>query len=109
MRMNITNRQQQIMISLLTGSRSLPTLLKLPAFSEVTERTLQRDLSELVENSLVNRDGEARAIVYAVSIEGKLGLTLPNQELEKFLGLEFQNTQTVKWTLLKKTLKNSLT
>ena len=31
------------------------------------------------------------------------------QELEKFLGLEFQNTQIVKWTLLKKTLKNSST
>ena len=41
------------------------------------------------------------------SVEKQLKIRI--QELEKFLGLEFQNIQIVKWTLLKKTLKNSST
>jgi Fic family protein len=80
--MNVSTRQKQIMISLLTGSDSLPTLLKQPAFGEVTERTLQRDLSELVKNGLVCRQGEARAITYTVTTQGKIDLTLQNSTLE---------------------------
>src|SRR5712691_6168204 len=45
--MTLSNRQRQLMISLLTGSASLPQLVRLPSFAEVTERTLQRDLNDL--------------------------------------------------------------
>lgn len=83
MSMKVSNRQQQIMISLLTGSNSLPTLLRQPAFTEATERTLQRDLSKLVEGGLVSRQGEARAITYAVTTQGKINLTIQESNLEE--------------------------
>lgn len=80
--MDISNRQQQIMIALLSGSSSLSHLSKIPAFSEITERTVQRDVSELVEKELVSRQGEARAVTYAATAKGRLHLTLPETVLE---------------------------
>lgn len=86
--MNISNRQQQVIVSLLSGSNSLSALVQLPEFSEVTERTLQRDLNELIEQDLVVRQGEARAVSYIVTPVGKLGLTLPEERLEILLANE---------------------
>jgi Fic family protein len=86
--MSISNRQQQIMIALLTGSSSLPQLLQQPIFAEVTERTLQRDLNELIEAGLVNRHGEARAITYSATTVGKLGIILSEQQLSQLFANE---------------------
>jgi Fic family protein len=86
--MNLSNRQQQILISLLRGNRSLPQLINLPMFADVTERTLQRDIGELVEAGLIDRSGEARAIVYEVNLRGRLELVLPESALEEFFADE---------------------
>lgn len=83
-----SNRQQQIMVSLLSGSDSLPQLLSVPALTEVTERTLQRDLNELIEAGFVMREGEARAISYIVTPSGKLTLALSEAQLENIFANE---------------------
>lgn len=76
-------RQQQIMSAFLAGNSSLPQLAQLPAFTDITERTLQRDLNELIELGLVNRKGEARAVNYNVTTSGRIGLTLSERQLEQ--------------------------
>ena len=86
--MSITNRQQQIITAFLWGSDSLPQLLQLPLFAEVTERTIQRDLNELIELGLVRRQGEARAITYSVTTSGRLGLVVPDNQLEQLFAAE---------------------
>lgn len=86
--MNTSNRRQQIIIALLTGKSTLPQLLQLSAFSEVTERTLQRDLNELIEAGFVSRHGEARAITYSATTQGKLGVTLAEQQLNQLFANE---------------------
>jgi Fic family protein len=80
--MSISNRQQQIMVSLMAGSNTLPQLVDLSEFREVTERTLQRDLNELIEQGFVERQGEARAISYSVASSGKINLALSEMQLE---------------------------
>ncbi|MDB5179347.1 MAG: hypothetical protein JWN01_1290 [Patescibacteria group bacterium] len=86
--MNISSRQQQIVIELIRASSSLPQLVALPVFSEVTERTLQRDLSELVDKEYVKRKGEARAVSYEVTNQGKMGLALPEKTLEEIFAVD---------------------
>lgn len=86
--MSITNRQQQILIALLSGNDSLSQLIRHPAFAEVTERTLQRDLNELIESGFVARTGEARAVSYSVTPTGKLGLALAEETLEALFANE---------------------
>jgi Fic family protein len=86
--MSISSRQQQIMSSFLAGNSTLPQLAQLPAFTDVTERTLQRDLNELIELGLVNRQGEARAVVYTVTTSGRIGLALSEQQLEQIFADE---------------------
>ncbi len=81
-------RQQQIMSAFLAESNSLPQLLQLPTFADVTERTLQRDLNELIELGLVKRQGEARAVTYSVTALGQLGLTLSESQLEQLFATE---------------------
>ncbi len=81
--MNISARQKQILLSVLTGAQSIPQLLAKAEFSEITERTLQRDLSDLVESGLVQRLGEARAITYRSAPSGAIHLSLSDSELEK--------------------------
>ena len=80
--MSITNRQQQILTALMAGNTTLPQLAALPNFQEVTERTLQRDLNDLIEYRFVARQGEARAISYSVSNVGRINLSLSETELE---------------------------
>lgn len=63
-------------------------LSRMPAFSEVTERTLQRDINELIEAGLVARQGEARAIMYSVTSVGRLGLTLSEERLKTLFAHE---------------------
>jgi fido (protein-threonine AMPylation protein) len=86
--MSISNRQQQIMVSLMAGSNTLPQLATLPEFKEVTERTLQRDINELIEQRLVDRSGEARAISYTVTGSGKINLALSESQLETIFAEE---------------------
>jgi Fic family protein len=69
------------MMSLLNGKTSLPQLTQLHTFTEVTERTLQRDINELMEMGFVQRHGEARAISYSVTSKGRMDLTLPDEQL----------------------------
>ena len=76
------------MVSLLSGTNSLSLLMRLPDSAEVTERTLQRDLNELIELGLVVREGEARAVSYKVTPVGKLGLKLSEKRLEALLANE---------------------
>lgn len=86
--MNITNRQQQIIIALITGTNTLSGLLGLPNFVEVNERTLQRDISDLVKRQLVQRQGEARAITYTVDSKARFNLALPKERLEEYFANE---------------------
>ncbi len=86
--MDISTRQQRIMTSLLAGLNTLPQLISLQHFENVTERTLQRDLNELIEKGLVNRTGEARAVNYNVTPYGKINLTLSEVQLEDIFANE---------------------
>ncbi len=86
--MSITNRQQQILIAFLTGIDSLSELLGLPAFIEVTERTLQRDISDMVERRLVQKHGEARAVTYTVENKARFSLALSKEKLEEYFANE---------------------
>lgn len=86
--MAISNRQQQLMTSLMTGSNSLPQLMKLPHFTGITNRTLQRDLNVLIEAGLVMRQGEARAVTYSVTSAGRMNLALSREELERLFAQE---------------------
>ena len=86
--MAITNRQQQIITSLLLGADTLSDLKQLAIFTEVTERTLQRDLNELIDHGLVKREGEARAITYNVSPRGRLDATFSEDQLSGFFAHE---------------------
>lgn len=86
--MSISNRQQQIMTSLMNGSGTLSQISALNNFKEVTERTLQRDLNELIEQKLVERQGEARASFYIVTDAGKINLSLSENQLEAIFANE---------------------
>lgn len=86
--MSISNRQQRIMVSLMAGSNTLPQLVALPEFREVTERTLQRDINELIEQRLVGRSGEARAVSYTVTGAGRINLALSENQLERIFAEE---------------------
>jgi fido (protein-threonine AMPylation protein)/predicted transcriptional regulator len=90
--MDLTSRQQHIIHALLKNDNdSLSNIIKLPEFSEITERTLQRDINELIKAGLVKRHGEARAITYSVTLLGRIGLTLPDQLLEQIFAEEERN------------------
>lgn len=86
--MSISNRQQQIMSSLMAGNNTLPQLVPLPEFQGITERTLQRDLNELIEQGFVERQGEARAVFYHVANSGRINLTLSEHQLETIFAQE---------------------
>jgi fido (protein-threonine AMPylation protein) len=89
--MSVSNRQQQIMTSLIAGHNSLSQLAVLPAFRDVTDRTLQRDLNDLIENKFVNRHGEARAVTYSVTDAGRIDMTLSGDLLEALFANEDRN------------------
>jgi Fic family protein len=86
--MSITSRQQQILTSLIAGNATLPQLAVLPEFSEITERTLQRDINELIEQGVVERQGEARASSYEVTNKGRINLTFSGDQLETIFANE---------------------
>ncbi len=86
--MKITSRQQQIIIAFITGTNTLSGLLGLPNFVEVTERTLQRDISELVQSQIVQRHGVARAITYTVDSKARFNLALTKERLEEYFANE---------------------
>jgi fido (protein-threonine AMPylation protein) len=101
--MSISQRQQQIMTSLMAGNSTLPQLAMLPVFQDVTERTLQRDLNDLIENKFVERRGEARAISYDVTGVGRINIMLSSDWLEVLfanedrrpLGYDFDRLDTL--------------
>lgn len=70
------------------GSDSLSRIMQAPAFAEVTERTLQRDLNDLIELGFVTRQGEARAITYSTTLNGRLNLALSENQLEQLFTTE---------------------
>lgn len=72
----------------MAGSSTLPQLIDLSEFREVTERTLQRDLNELIEQGFVERRGEARAVSYSVADSGKINLALSENQLETIFSEE---------------------
>lgn len=80
--MSISQRQQQIMSALMSGSNTLPQLATLSVFQDITERTLQRDLNELIEQGFVERRGEARAVSYGVTNAGRINIELSGNLLE---------------------------
>ena len=86
--MSLSTRQQQIAAALLTGPTSLSELSQLSVFQGVTERTLQRDLSELLELGIISRTGEARATSYSVAPSGAVGITLTPEVLNKLFAQE---------------------
>ncbi len=86
--MSISNRQQQILVAIMAGNNTLPRLLASDEFHELTERTLQRDLNELIEQGLVRREGEARAVAYAVSDAGRINAALSERQLETIFANE---------------------
>lgn len=86
--MNLSPRHQQIMASLMAGHNSLSQLAVLPSFQNVTERTLQRDLNELIKNKFVGRRGEARAVTYDVTDVGRIDITLSGDLLEAIFAKE---------------------
>lgn len=80
--MSISQRQQQILFSLIASNNTLPQLIALPVFRDVTERTLQRDLNELIGRKFVKRTGEARAVSYDVTSAGRINIDLSGDLLE---------------------------
>jgi len=86
--MNLSARQQQIMAAFLSGHTTLPQLLRFPALSDTTERTLQRDLNELIEAGLIKRQGEARAVTYEATTPGRITINLSEQQLKKIFADE---------------------
>jgi Fic family protein len=86
--MNITIRQQQILTALLTGTSSQVELGALPVFQDVTERTLQRDLSDLLDVGIIEKSGEARATNYTVTAYAKPEIALSEQALNALLEVE---------------------
>lgn len=80
--MDISARQEQIVMSLATGKKSLSQLGALSNLRDLTERTLQRDLGGLVNARLVKREGEARSTTYYVTPNGLLSITLSQPTLE---------------------------
>lgn len=70
------------MSALMRGSSTLPQLAILSEFQDVTERTLQRDLNELIEHELVERSGEARAVTYGVTNIGRINIEISGNLLE---------------------------
>lgn len=72
----------------MAGNSTLPQLVALPELKDVTERTLQRDLNELIDQGFVERHGEARAVSYTVANSGKINLALSDSQLEIIFGKE---------------------
>jgi Fic family protein len=81
--MEMSNRQKELLLDIIGGSNSLPQLVNSPTFSEVTERTIQRDLSELSEAGIVTRSGEARGTVYSITPSARINIALPEERLER--------------------------
>ncbi len=86
--MNYTNRQQQLIATILLGKNTLTQIMERGEFKDVTERTLQRDLSKLVDYGVVARKGEARATVYQTTPLGMTGVTLSEEVLSKLFSEE---------------------
>lgn len=72
----------------MSGNNTLPQLTALPIFQDVTERTLQRDLNELIEQEFVERKGEARAVSYGITNAGKININLSGDLLEMLFANE---------------------
>ncbi len=106
--MELTLRQQQILIALLKTSSSLPEILKQQQLAEVTERTIQRDLNVLEEKNLVERQGKARAVTYTITQKGRINIYLSNQVIEGIFSDENRSKIAYDFSRLDTLMKISL-
>ena len=106
--MEISNRQQQILIQLLLGKSSPQDLLGTLGLGEVTTRTIQRDLAELEKKDLIKKSGKARATIYTPTKLGLFNLTFneatlsdifKNEEREN-IGYDFDRLNVLRDNLL---------
>lgn len=81
--MEMTKRQQQLLVNILSSDgNSISELSKDPIFTDVTERTIQRDLNALEAKELVERQGKARSINYTITPKGRLDIYLSSEIIE---------------------------
>lgn len=106
--MKLSNRQNEIVLSILVGNNSLAKLSKQSVFDEITSRTLQRDLTTLVDGRVLTRHGEGRSVTYSVLPGGRLNITCPETLLEKVLGNEQRVTVGYDFTRLELLESHSL-
>lgn len=92
--MKLSARQEQVLIALLSSNRTLPDLVAIPLLKDSSERTLQRDLGELIMTGFVSRRGKARASTYYVTPKGKLQTNLPEPTLEQIFANEARPSTT---------------
>ena len=83
--MDLSSRQSQITLAILTGNTSLAKLRQLPQFHAVTARTIQRDVSALVDKRVVTRHGEGRTVTYEVTPRAGLQVVCPDDVLDGIL------------------------
>lgn len=102
--MEITNRQQSIIIRLILGASNVSDLLKLPEFSSLTVRTLQRDVNELIKVGLVAKFGKARAVTYKPTSLGLLGLKFSSDSLNELF--ENESREKISYDFDRLTLLN---
>jgi Fic family protein len=106
--MTLTNRQSELVLAVLTGSTTLSKLGMLQVFHEVTSRTLQRDLSELIEKEVLLRQGKGRSVTYTTSPASRLQLIYPEGLLEKVLADEKRESVAYDFDRLNLLEKNPL-
>jgi len=106
--MEITERQQNIIIHLILGANDLSGLLGVPELSLFTARTLQRDLNELISYKYVDKSGKARAVAYHPTNLGLLGLKFSASSLTKIFENENRNKISYDFDRLNLLTSNSL-
>lgn len=86
--MEMTNRQQEIILDILEGSNSLSQLSESESLGNVARRTIQRDIGELNEQGVIQSSGEARATVYDITPQGRVNISISENRLENFFSRE---------------------
>jgi fido (protein-threonine AMPylation protein) len=84
MLMELTSRQNQILIYISLIGESIQGLLSYKPFQEVTERTIQRELLILQELGYINKVGRGKATSYVLSEVGKLSIVYPDDLLDEY-------------------------
>jgi len=106
--MEISKRQQNIIIQLILDRNNLADILKLNDFDSVTVRTLQRDINELIKLGYVKKSGKARAITYAPTKLGLLQIYFSEESLNNIFQNENRNKIFYDFERLKLLNENNL-